>query len=98
MVYNADGTVTPFEMDGCRWTDSCTGDRGRTDPCGRIARRFCPGPPPRRLRDLEPFIASTSAAGCGADGLVDGRIDWIGAVANRLPMTVVAHLIGLPHE
>ena len=32
------------------------------------------------------------------DGLRDGRIEWMGALANRLPMMVVARLIGVPDE
>jgi len=96
MVYNADGTVTPFEMDGLGGPTHvlATAD----EPIHAAHRKtVLPRTAAKRLRDLEPFIASTSAR-LWADGLVDGRIDWIGAVANRLPMTVVAHLIGLPHD
>jgi cytochrome P450 len=33
-----------------------------------------------------------------ADGVRDGRIEWMGALANKLPMMVVARLIGVPAE
>lgn len=49
----------------------------------------------KRIRAAESFVAMT------ADDLLDrgiaqGRIEWMGAVANRLPMMVVARLIGVP--
>ena len=49
----------------------------------------------KRIRAFEPFIATT------AERLWDahtdhGRIEWMGAVANRLPMIVVGRIIGVP--
>ncbi|MCH9733368.1 MAG: cytochrome P450 [Actinomycetia bacterium] len=96
MVYNADGTVTPIEMDGLGGPTHvlATAD----DPVHAEHRKMVlPRTAAKRLRGLEPFIAS-SCAKLWSDGLVDSGIDWIAAVADRLPMTVVAHLIGLPHD
>jgi cytochrome P450 family 144 len=44
---------------------------------------------------MEPFVAETFDR-LWNDGLRDGRIEWMGALANRLPMMVVAQLIGVP--
>jgi hypothetical protein len=49
----------------------------------------------RRIRVIEQFIADT-ADRLWNEALRDGRIEWMGAVANRLPMMVVAELIGVP--
>lgn len=96
MVYDSDGTVTPFEMDGLGGPTHvlATAD----DPIHAEHRKMVlPRTAAKRLHGLEPFITS-SCARLWADGFLDGRIDWIAAVADRLPMTVVAHLIGLPHD
>ncbi len=44
---------------------------------------------------MEPLIADIFDR-LWADGVVDGGIEWMDAVANRLPMMVVARLIGVP--
>lgn len=49
----------------------------------------------KRIRDIEQF-ATDVADQLWIDGLSGGRIEWMGAMANRLPMMVVAHLIGVP--
>jgi cytochrome P450 family 144 len=46
---------------------------------------------------MEPVIAETFDQ-LWADELQDGRIEWMSALANRLPMMVVARLIGVPDE
>ena len=51
----------------------------------------------RRIRVIEEF-AETTALRLWSEGLVDGQIEWMSAVANRLPMMVVARLLGLPEE
>jgi cytochrome P450 family 144 len=43
----------------------------------------------------EPFIAET-ARRLWSDAVADGSLDWVGAVADRLPMIVVARLVGFP--
>ncbi len=49
----------------------------------------------KRVRALEPFIDVTVER-LWSEGLRDGRIDWVAAVAQRLPMAVVAELLGFP--
>jgi cytochrome P450 family 144 len=49
----------------------------------------------KRITALKPFIADT-ARRLWADGLRDGTIEWMSAVANKLPMMVVTRLIGVP--
>lgn len=48
----------------------------------------------KRIRAIEQFVTST-AERLWADGLRGGNIEWLAAMANRLPMMVVAELIGL---
>jgi cytochrome P450 len=49
----------------------------------------------KRIRIIEEFAART-AERLWAENLQDGQIEWMSAVANRLPMMVVARLLGLP--
>jgi cytochrome P450 len=49
----------------------------------------------RRIRATESFIADTFDR-LWTDNFDAGRIKWMGALANRLPMMVVARLIGVP--
>ena len=46
---------------------------------------------------MESFVADTFDR-LWTDNLRDGRIEWMGMLANRLPMMVVAQLIGVPAE
>ena len=49
----------------------------------------------RRINALEPFIGET-ADRLWDDGVQDGTIEWMAAMANRLPMMIVGRLIGVP--
>ena len=49
----------------------------------------------RRINALEPFIGHT-ADRLWAEGVNDGAIEWMSAMANRLPMMIVGRLIGVP--
>ncbi|MFD1815437.1 cytochrome P450 [Rhodococcus gannanensis] len=49
----------------------------------------------KRIRALEPQVGAL-AERLWEDGLDGRRIDWAAAVADRLPMAMVARLIGLP--
>jgi cytochrome P450 len=49
----------------------------------------------RRIRRIEQFAADT-ADRLWNEALRDGHIEWMDAMANRLPMMVVAELIGVP--
>jgi cytochrome P450 len=51
----------------------------------------------KRIRVIEEFAEAT-AIQLWSEGLVDGQIEWMSAMAHRLPMMVVARLLGLPEE
>jgi cytochrome P450 len=94
MTYTADGAVEPFEMDplGGPTHVLATAD----DPAHAIHRKLAARQlAARRIRVMEQFAAD-AAERLWAESLRDGRIEWMGAVANRLPMMVVARLIGVP--
>lgn len=94
MVYHDDGTVTPYEMGslGGPMNALATAD----DPLHAVHRKLLlPHLSARRVRVIEEFAEAT-ARRLWSEALVDGRIEWMSAVANRLPMMVVARLLGLP--
>lgn len=49
----------------------------------------------RRINALDPFIGET-ADRLWNEGVQDGTIEWMSAMANRLPMMIVTRLIGVP--
>jgi cytochrome P450 len=96
MVYHDDGTVTPFDMGplGGPQHALATAD----DPVHDAHRKvLLPHLSARRIRVIEEFAEAT-ANQLWSEALVDGQIEWMSAVANRLPMMVVARLLGLPGE
>jgi hypothetical protein len=96
MVYHDDGTVTPFDMGppGGPMHALATAD----DPVHAAHRKLLlPHLSARRVRVIEEFAEAT-ARQLWSEALVDGQIEWMNAMANRLPMTVVARLLGLPDE
>ena len=95
MVLDPDGGVSDFTMAG-------PGDPGHVlgtadDPVHAIHRKMVlPTVVAKRVRALEPLVAETVER-LWNEGLNDGgSIDWVAAMANRLPMTLVSRLIGLP--
>jgi cytochrome P450 len=92
MVYRPDGTVTPFTMDGLGGASHvlATAD----EPRHAVHRKpVLLKLAAKRLLALEPVIAGIF------DQLWTGTDqDWMATVANRLPMTVVAELLGLPRN
>ena len=96
MVYQPDGAITPFTM-------APIGDPSHAlavadDPAHALHRKLLlPHLAGKKIRALEAFVADT-ADRLWIDGLRAGRTEWMGAVANRLPMIVVARLIGVPEE
>jgi len=95
MVLDPDGGVSEFTMAG-------PGDPGHVlgtadDPVHAIHRKMVlPAVVAKRVRALEPLVAETVAR-LWSEGLGDdGSIDWVAAMSNRLPMTLVSRLIGLP--
>lgn len=93
MILDPDG-VRPFGLAG-------PGDPGHVlatadDPLHEVHRKaVLPSLVARRINALEPFITSTCRT-LWTDALAGGSTDWIAAVADRLPMTVVARLVGFP--
>ncbi|HMZ13922.1 MAG TPA: cytochrome P450 [Mycobacterium sp.] len=96
MTYTADGGVAAFPMDkvGGRTHILVTAD----DPVHAAHRKLLLSQfTAKRVRAFEPLIADIFEK-LWATGIVDGRIEWMDAVANRLPMMVVARLIGVPDD
>jgi len=96
MVYHDDGTVTPFDMGplGGPMHALATAD----DPLHAGHRKLLlPHLSAKRVRVIEEFAAAT-AKRLWSETSAGGQIEWMSAVANRLPMTVVAHLLGLPED
>jgi cytochrome P450 len=96
MVYHDDGTVTAFEMGslGGPMNAMATAD----DPIHAAHRKLLlPHLSARRVRVIEEFAEAT-ARRLWSEGLVGGQIEWMSGMANRLPMMVVARLLGLPDE
>ncbi len=94
MTYTAQGGVVPFAMDGVGGPTHIlvTAD----DPVHAAHRKLLLGHfTAKRVADLAPLAADTFEKLWQA-GVGDGRIEWMDAVANRLPMMIVAELIGVP--
>lgn len=96
MLYRPDGTVGTFAMDGLDGPTQvlATAD----DPAHAFHRKMLvPQLAAKRIHALETFIAETMDR-LWHNGVQDGRIEWMDAIANRLPMTIVGRLIGVPDE
>jgi cytochrome P450 family 144 len=94
MVYHDDGTVTPFPMaePGSPTHALATAD----DPVHAMHRKILlPHLSAKRVRIIEEFARHT-AERLWDENVHDGQIEWMSAMANRLPMMVVAKLLGLP--
>jgi cytochrome P450 family 144 len=96
MVYQSNGTVTPFTM--APLGDPSHALATADDPAHAAHRKLLvPYLAAKKIAELEALVADT-AERLWTDGLRDGHIEWMDAVANRLPMMVVARLIGVPDE
>jgi cytochrome P450 family 144 len=96
MTYQPGGEVGAFEMEGIGGKSHvlATAD----DPAHSVHRKaLLPQLAAKRIRAFEPFIAETAERLWNAH-LHDGRIEWMGAMANRLPMMIVGRIIGVPDE
>jgi cytochrome P450 len=96
MTFTAEGTVVPFEMDGLGGPTQilATAD----DPAHAMHRKMLvPQLAAKRIRAMETFIVD-AVDRLWTDNLRDGHLEWMGALANKLPMMVVARLIGVPAE
>jgi cytochrome P450 family 144 len=96
MVFHDDGTVTPFDMIPAG--DPAHALATADDPVHAMHRKILlPHLSARRVQIIEEFAAQT-ADRLWDENLHDGQIEWMSAMANRLPMTVVARLLGLPAD
>jgi cytochrome P450 len=94
MVYREDGTVTELHMGepGAEMHALATAD----DPVHAIHRKILlPHLSAKRVRIIEEYAGQT-AQRLWEENLHNGHIEWMSAMANRLPMMVVAKLLGLP--
>src|SRR5260370_6147792 len=96
MFYQDGGAVTRFDR-------GAPGDPSHAlatadDPVHALHRKILlPHLSAKRVRIIEEFAADT-ADRLWAEDLHDGQIEWMSAIANRLPMMVVDRLLGLPDE
>ena len=94
MTYEPGGEVGAFEMEGLGGKSHvlATAD----EPTHAVHRKaLLPHLAAKRIRAFEPFIAET-AERLWNTHLEHGRIEWMSAMANRLPMMVVGRIIGVP--
>lgn len=94
VVYREDGAVTELPMGepGAEMHALATAD----DPVHAKHRKILlPHLSAKRVRIIEEYAAET-AQRLWEENLLDGHIEWMSAMANRLPMMVVAKLLGLP--
>lgn len=96
MVYHDDGTVTPFTM--IPLNDPAHTLATADDPAHAMHRKILlPHLSAKRVQTIERFAAET-ANRLWEENLHGNEIEWMSAVANRLPMMVVARLLGLPDD
>jgi hypothetical protein len=95
MTYQ-DGAVGAFEMAGLG--DAMHVLATADDPSHAVHRKtLLPQLAAKRMRTVEPFLAETVGR-LWAANFRDGQIEWMSAVANRLPMMVVGRIIGVPDD
>jgi cytochrome P450 family 144 len=96
MMYQPGGTVAAFEVGelGGEVQALATAD----EPAHSIHRKaLLPQLAAKRIRAFEPFIADTAAHIWNVNAQ-SGGIEWMGAMANRLPMMIVGRIIGVPDD
>ncbi|BBY18116.1 cytochrome P450 [Mycolicibacterium litorale] len=94
MTYQPGGSVGVFEMEGLGGKSHvlATAD----EPMHAVHRKaLLPQLAAKRIREFEPFIAQTAERLWHAN-VRGGRIEWMHAIANRLPMMIVGRIIGVP--
>ncbi len=99
LIADADGLPTEFDMTplGSAINVLATADEPEHGPARKlVAPHFTAG----RLAELEQGLDSVMDT-LWADGVApacarDGRVEWMSSVGDRLPMTLVARVIGLP--
>ena len=96
MTFQPPATVGTFALDGLGTPTQALATAD--DPMHAVHRKsLLPQLAAKRIRAFEPFIAETFDDLWEA-GRHEGRIEWMGSLANRLPMTIVGRIIGVPDE
>jgi cytochrome P450 len=96
MMRRTDGAIGAFSMGelGGPTQALATAD----DPAHAVHRKaLIPRLAAKRIRAIEPFVAETSGH-IYETSVHGGRIEWMGAMANRLPMLIVGRIIGVPDQ
>ncbi|WP_319430549.1 cytochrome P450 [Mycobacterium sp. RTGN5] len=94
MMYEPGGAVTAFEIGelGGEVQALATAD----EPAHSVHRKLLlPQLAAKRIRAFEPYIADT-ATRLWEEAAKHGGIEWMSAMANRLPMMIVGRIIGVP--
>ena len=94
MTYQPGGEVGSFEMEGLGGKSHvlATAD----EPTHAVHRKaLLPQLAAKRIRAFEPFITETAEQLWNAHS-EHGSIEWMSAMANRLPMMIVGRIIGVP--
>ncbi|MEH3142713.1 MAG: cytochrome P450 [Mycobacterium kyogaense] len=94
MLYQPDGTIGVFGMDELGGPTQVLAIAD--DPVHAAHRKLLvPHLAAKHIRELESFVTATVARLWDTALDVD-RVEWMSAMANRLPMMVVCRLIGVP--
>jgi hypothetical protein len=96
IMRRADGSIGTFTMDGLGGPTHvlATAD----DPSHRVHRKMLlPQLAAKRIRALQPLVEGTNDS-LWRKSLADGTVEWMSALANRLPMMVVGRMIGVPDD
>ena len=96
MTYQPGGTVEAFPVGelGAAIHALATAD----DPAHALHRKLLlPQLAAKRIRAFEPFVGETAST-IWAEHAQSGRIEWMSAMANRLPMMIVGRIIGVPDD
>jgi len=94
MTYQPGGTVGAFEMEGLGGKSHvlATAD----EPAHTVHRKaLLPQLAAKRICAFEPFIAET-AERLWNTNMRNERIEWMSAMANKVPMMIVGRVIGVP--
>lgn len=96
MTYTPEHGIVAFQLDrlGGPTQVLATAD----DPAHAAHRKLLiPQLAAKRIGAAERFVGDT-AERLWREGLCDDHVEWMGAMANRLPMMVVARIIGVPDD
>jgi cytochrome P450 family 144 len=94
MVYDAVDGISEFPIDGLGGPTQALATAD--EPWHAVHRKaVLPRLTAKRIRALDPFVAETAGRLWDAHR-ADGNVEWMAAMANRLPMMIVCRLIGVP--